>query len=193
MLVSTFERCFCTNINCFQNPWLCSQSWKMFLPSKFTFAKSLIWGVKSERLRCQKITFWAKTIFRLTNHFLSCVRLANSSAGFWPFQKNKHCAYIVRARRGFFPSKTLFCNKNKHCAHIVRARRGFFPLQNSDFSIIYYAFRWFLKSAVNKRRRRHGNSWSCPDPDPIAPRDQIPREGNPSLGLRHAGRSSHGY
>ena len=29
--------------------------------------------------------------------------------------------------------------------------------------------------------RQHGNSWSCPGPDPIAPRDQIPREGNPSL------------
>ena len=36
------------------------------------------------------------------------------------------------------------------------------------------------ESAV-KKRRRHWNSWSCPDPDPIAPGDQISnrREGFP--------------
>ena len=47
---------------------------------------------------------------------------------------------------------------------------------------MFLHFWWFLrKRTTTTTTTRHGNSWTCPDPDPTAPRDQIPREGNPSL------------
>ena len=58
-----------------------------------------------------------------------------------------------------------------------------FSLRN--FSIIWGVFSLFVYGFWGKddttTTRRHVNSRSCPGPDTIAPRDQIPREGNPSL------------